>query len=461
MSTELAPETLDRDADGESERSLEEAPCWPVTRLAGTALTLLLCLSVAAPAALGPTSTAQWLELALPTILAAMVARALFEVLSFAAPRPGLRRYAAASLLPTLAAVALMASAGWIIGVHWSVAGSALSAALTLLTLAAAVTMRAVEVRVRLGLRRVYFIGSETARGDLERELRRRTDATLVGTAPIAVTPTPRGRERLVDAVLAARATVLVLDDGAIRRPALVAVAAELNLAGVRVRDLVSYYEREFKKVPLGELSPAWFLFDIGSIHRRGVYLPFRRTVEGVLAAVLLLLTTPLLLVLMALIKLTGRGPALYRQERVGKDGVPFTLLKLRTMTEATPQEATWVSAQRELVTAPGHLVRRFRLDELPQLWNVLRGDLALIGPRPEQVPIVRRLNEQIPYYSARHCIRPGLTGWAQVNLGYSGSDRGAVAKLQHDLYYVKHHSMRLDALIIWLTLRAVLAGRG
>jgi len=461
MSTELAPETVARDAQDESERSLDEAPCWPVTRLVASALTLLLGVSIAAPAALGPTSTAQWLALALPTVLATMAARALFEVLSFAAPRPPLRGYAVASMPPTLGALALMASACWIVGVHWSVAACALSAALIMLTLAAAVTMRAVEVRMRLGLRRVYFVGSETARGDLERELRRRTDANLVGTATVAVAPTPRGRERLVDAVLAAKTTLLVLDDGAIRQPALVAVAAELNQAGVRVRDFVSYYEREFKKVPLGELSPSWFLFDIASIHRRSVYLVWGRTLEGALAAVLLVLTTPLLVVLMALIKLTSRGPTLYRQERVGKDGVPFTLLKLRTMADATAHEAAWASAHREFVTAPGYLLRRFHLDELPQLWNVLRGDLAMIGPRPEQVPIVRRLDEEIPYYSARHCVRPGLTGWAQVNLGYSGSNEGAVAKLQCDLYYVKHHTVRLDALIIWLTLRAVLAGRG
>ena len=105
--------------------------------------------------------------------------------------------------------------------------------------------------------------------------------------------------------------------------------------------------------------------------------------------------------------------------------------------------------------------MRRFRIDELPQLWNVLRGDLALIGPRPEQVPIVERLVNEIPYYNARHCIRPGLTGWAQVTLGYGGSFDGTLAKLQCDLYYIKHRSLRLDALIVWLTLRTVLAGRG
>jgi lipopolysaccharide/colanic/teichoic acid biosynthesis glycosyltransferase len=110
-------------------------------------------------------------------------------------------------------------------------------------------------------------------------------------------------------------------------------------------------------------------------------------------------------------------------------------------------------------ITPVGRILRRFRLDELPQLWNVIRGDLALVGPRPEQTAIVEQLEREIPFYAARHCVRPGLTGWAQVNLGYAGSFEGTVAKLQRDLYYIKHSSLRLDGLILWLTLKAVLVG--
>jgi lipopolysaccharide/colanic/teichoic acid biosynthesis glycosyltransferase len=112
-------------------------------------------------------------------------------------------------------------------------------------------------------------------------------------------------------------------------------------------------------------------------------------------------------------------------------------------------------------ITRVGRFLRRFRIDELPQLANVIRGDLALIGPRPEQVPIAQRLERELPHWSARHCIRPGLTGWAQVNLGYAGSLEGTVAKLQRDLFYVKHSSLRLDALILWLTFKTLIAGRG
>jgi len=186
-----------------------------------------------------------------------------------------------------------------------------------------------------------------------------------------------------------------------------------------------------------------------------------RRALDSLTAAALLLLTSPVLVVAALATRLTSRGPALYRQRRVGRGDRPFTLLKVRTMTACPGEEACWAPSQSHRVTRIGRLLRRFRIDELPQLYNVLRGDLALIGPRPEQVPIVACLRQELPHYGARHCIRPGITGWAQVNLGYAGSVEGTLAKLQRDLFYVKRRSMRLDALIIWLTLKTVLAGRG
>jgi lipopolysaccharide/colanic/teichoic acid biosynthesis glycosyltransferase len=315
---------------------------------------------------------------------------------------------------------------------------------------------------VRLGLRRVFFIGSPESRHDLERELVRRRDARLVGAGTtVAADRLATERESLQAAVVAARATVVVLDSDAMRIPALVDLASRLNLAGMRIRDLVSYYESEFKKVPLSELSPTWFLFDIAQIHRRAVYTSVRRWLEMALAAVLLVLVTPVFLAAAIAIRLSSRGPILYRQPRVGKGGTPFTLLKLRTMTDGPECEAEWASLHAHRITTVGRWLRRFRLDELPQLWNVVRGDLALVGPRPEQVPIVERLERDLPHYSARHCIRPGITGWAQVNLGYGGSVEGSIAKLQRDLYYIKHMSLRLDGLIIWLTLKAIIAGRG
>jgi lipopolysaccharide/colanic/teichoic acid biosynthesis glycosyltransferase len=221
------------------------------------------------------------------------------------------------------------------------------------------------------------------------------------------------------------------------------------------VRDLLGYYEAEFEKVPLTELTPAWFLFERPDQHRRAVSAGARRGIVMLAAACLLLVALPLTALLVLVIRLTSAGPAIFRQQRVGRDGALFTLVKLRTMTVAADNGA-WATDQAHRITPLGRVLRRYRLDELPQLWNVLRGELALVGPRPEQVPIVERLEQQIPFYGVRHRVRPGLTGWAQVNLGYSGSLEGTRAKLQRDLYYVKHRSLRLDLLILWLTLKAV-----
>jgi lipopolysaccharide/colanic/teichoic acid biosynthesis glycosyltransferase len=212
--------------------------------------------------------------------------------------------------------------------------------------------------------------------------------------------------------------------------------------------------------VPLTELNPTWFLFDIAPIHRR-VYRMMRRAFEVLAASVLLVMSLPLMAVAAVAIKLTSPGTVLYRQERVGKDAVPFTLIKLRTMVPALDSISEWAQSQDDRITPVGRVLRRFRLDEVPQLWNVIAGDLSLVGPRPEQVPIVERLERELAHYKARHCIRPGITGWAQVNLGYAGSVEGTVAKLQRDLYYVKHSRLRLDGLILWLTLKAIIAGRG
>jgi lipopolysaccharide/colanic/teichoic acid biosynthesis glycosyltransferase len=446
------------------ERALDETPSWPVTRLAAWSFTLLLWVSIVGPATASRPRAIEWLALLVPSIVASLIARTLFEVLGFATRFRGPVGQLAGALPPALVAAGLMAGACTIVGVRWSPVIGGTTTVMTMLTLALAGAAREVEIRLRRGLRRVYFVGSMDARNDLERELGRRFDARLVGARTV-VAGSANGLvgTGVAEDVLSSGATVLVLDGYAMRAPELVEVAARLNLAGVRVRDLVSYYEDEFKKVPLGELSPTWFLFDIASIHRRVVYRRLRRAFEFGFAATLLVISSPLLLLAAILIRLTSPGPALYRQHRVGKGGLPFTLVKLRTMAESTEADvqAAWAPSQVHRVTRIGALLRRYRLDELPQIWNILRGDLALVGPRPEQVPIVERLDQELPHYNARHCIRPGLTGWAQVNLGYGGSVDGTIAKLQRDLYYVKHQSLRLDALIIWLTLRAVLAGRG
>jgi len=269
-----------------------------------------------------------------------------------------------------------------------------------------------------------------------------------------------RTAERLAEQIEQAGASSVVLGGDAIRDETICAAASLCNLRGRRVRALGSFYEEQFKRIPLGDLTPSWFLFDIAEIHRPRLYAASKRAFEMLFAALALLLLSPLLVLIALAVRLSSGGPVLFRQARVGRSDEPFTLVKFRTMRAAgEPAREAWAASEDPRITAVGRWLRRFRLDELPQLWNVLRGQLSLIGPRPEQVAIARELELRIPFYAARHVIRPGITGWAQVNGGYNGSLAGTLEKLQFDLYYVKHQSLRLDVLILVSTLRAMLRG--
>jgi lipopolysaccharide/colanic/teichoic acid biosynthesis glycosyltransferase len=439
------------------ERAYRRHSSWPVTRLPAATMTLLLGLAVGAPAVVYDIGRALWPALLLPALLATLAARLVFESADGAIGQRGARVHLLSALAGGAVAALLMAAATAILGFRAVVVIELLPLGLGTLTLVVTGVVRDLEIRVRLSLRRVYFAGTPDSLRELRDELARSPEATLVGSSGAY---SPLGAEALARAVSESRATVMVLDRDAARTPAIVAAASSISERGLHVRDLLTYYESEFKKVSLTELTPAWFLFERDDHPREAILGAARRATMMLVAALLLLATTPLLALLMLTVRLTSPGPAIFRQARVGKDGSRFTLLKLRTMTftddTAADESAAWATDEGHRITRVGRLLRRYRLDELPQLWNVLRGELALVGPRPEQVPIVDRLEREIPFYAARHAVRPGLTGWAQVNLGYAGSVEGARAKLQRDLYYVKHRSLRLDLLILWLTVKAV-----
>lgn len=439
------------------ERAYRRRSSWPVTRLPAATITLLLGVAVTAPALIHNLGQALWPALLLPGLLATLAARLVFESLDGAIAHRGGRVHLMSALAGGSVAAAVMAGATLILGLGSSVPVELLALGLAAVTLVATGAARDLEIRVRLSLRRVYFAGTPDSLRELRDELVRSPEATLVGTSGAH---TVLAAEALARAVTASRATVMVLDRDAARTPAIVTAASALRERGLHVRDLLTYYESEFKKVPLTELTPAWFLFARNDRPHEAMLATVRRAMMIAVSAALLLVAMPLLLLLMLAVRLSSPGPAIFRQARVGKDGSRFTLLKLRTMHVADPtvtdERAAWATDHDHRITRLGRHLRRYRLDELPQLWNVIRGELALVGPRPEQVPIVDRLDREIPFYSARHAVRPGLTGWAQVNLGYAGSLEGARAKLQRDLYYVKHRSLRLDLLILWLTMKAV-----
>jgi sugar transferase (PEP-CTERM system associated) len=235
----------------------------------------------------------------------------------------------------------------------------------------------------------------------------------------------------------------------------------ELRLMGVGIEEATTFLERISGKIAVETMLPSWLIFSEGfkTTHLR---LLLKRTVDLVLSAVLLVLALPVALLTAVAIALDSRGPVLYRQERVGRYGQPFNLLKFRSMHEGAEKHGpAWTSKYDPRITRVGHLTRTLRIDELPQLINVLRGEMSFVGPRPERPHFVRQLEEKIPYYGLRTTVRPGITGWAQVQYGYADSAEDTREKLKYDLFYIKNANLVLDLWIVVKTVRVVLMGKG
>ena len=234
-------------------------------------------------------------------------------------------------------------------------------------------------------------------------------------------------------------------------------------MAGLPVTDVLTFIERESGKVELSMLYPSWLIFS-ENINRRGVARLLTRMLDLTAAGLLLVITAPLmaLTVLMIWVDSGFRGQVFYQQERVGREGKPFTLYKFRSMRDDAESEgAAWAQANDPRITRVGGLIRRTRIDELPQLFNVLRGDMSFVGPRPERPEFVGELSERIPYYRERHCVKPGITGWAQICYQYGASEGDAFEKLKYDLYYVKNKSLLFDLMIMLQTVEVVLWQKG
>ncbi len=235
-----------------------------------------------------------------------------------------------------------------------------------------------------------------------------------------------------------------------------------LKVSGTRVHDAASFYEAVTGKILVEHLRPSWLVFSEG--FRPSPLARFvKRACDFAFAAVGFVLAGPLMLLVALLVRLDSPGPALFRQERVGEGDRRFALYKFRSMrADAEAQTGpVWAEAKDPRITRVGRRLRKLRLDELPQLWNVLRGDMSFVGPRPERLHFVEQLKAQIPYYSQRHAVKPGLTGWAQVRYPYGNTVADAVEKLQYDLYYIKNLSLALDLTVVLQTIKVVLLGRG
>lgn len=238
----------------------------------------------------------------------------------------------------------------------------------------------------------------------------------------------------------------------------------DCRMAGIEVMDILSFIERQLGRVELKLLHPSWLIFSDG--FRYGVMRVITKRIFDVVASLLVLsVTWPFMIVAAAAIFLEsgGRGPIFYHQVRVGENWQLFRLTKFRSMRVDAEADgvARWAQKNDGRVTFVGAFIRKTRIDELPQLFNVLKGDMSFVGPRPERPVFVEQLSAQIPFYSERHRVKPGITGWAQISYAYGASEEDAVHKLQYDLYYVKNYSVFLDLLILLQTAEVVLWGRG
>jgi len=235
-----------------------------------------------------------------------------------------------------------------------------------------------------------------------------------------------------------------------------------IKTAGVHVNEFSSFLERETGRVDLDTLNPSWLIFSDGFSSGRVISSFAKRIFDIVASSLLLLLTFPVIAIFALLVKLDSKGPAFFRQERVGLFGEKFVLLKLRSMrTDAEKDGAKWADENDPRITRVGALIRKIRVDELPQVWTVLKGQMSFVGPRPEVPQFVDELDRELPYYAERHMVKPGITGWAQINYPYGASVEDARAKLEYDLYYAKNYTPFLDLLILLQTLRVVLWPEG
>ncbi len=321
----------------------------------------------------------------------------------------------------------------------------------------------AADGRARGGaLDRVLVVGSSPDVHQLELELQSGAErpalvaavidpAELVDGGPASRALSARATE--------AKATVVVLDREALGDIRLVSQVAELHETGIRIRTLALFYEEWLGKLPVGELERVSLLFDIGELHRK-LYARQRRVVDVLVCLAGLVLLTLAIPFVLAGNRFGNRGPLFFRQKRVGHGGSEFEIVKFRTMSEGS-DSVSWTTEDDPRITPFGRFLRRVHIDELPQMMNILRGDLALVGPRPEQPAYVQELEDKLPFYRLRHLAKPGLTGWAQVKYHYAGSESDALEKLQYEFYYLRHQSIWLDVRVMVRTVRRVAGALG
>ncbi|TMM49761.1 TIGR03013 family XrtA/PEP-CTERM system glycosyltransferase [Qipengyuania marisflavi] len=343
----------------------------------------------------------------------------------------------------------------------------------TLIAIVALVVNRIVMGRF-LGLealrRRILVLGAGP-RAERLRQLARRPGSGFAIVAYVAMSESTATigeavpRESIADLGLfveRAGATEVVLAMQERRNALPLKDLLRVKTKGVHVNDFSSFLERETGRVDLDTLNPSWLIFSDGFSSGQMISSIGKRVFDVVVSSLLLIVALPLIVIFAVLVKLESKGPAFFRQTRVGLYGQPFALYKLRSMREnAEAAGVQWASEDDPRITRIGKIIRTVRIDELPQLWSVLKGQMSFVGPRPEVPKFVADLEEQLPYYGERHMVKPGITGWAQINFPYGASFEDSRDKLEYDLYYAKNYTPFLDLVILLQTARVILWPEG
>jgi sugar transferase (PEP-CTERM system associated) len=323
-----------------------------------------------------------------------------------------------------------------------------------------------------VGARRLLFLGSSQAVQDIIQRIFERPELGLAAVgyldndpnAPLKLYAAPRlGSVADLDSVVSEEKPDAIVVGMTERRQNLpVERLLELRLSGIHVEEASTTYEAVFGRVSTRDLRPSQLIFS-AELGPRGQSITIQSAYSFAMALLVLVPALPVMLIVAILVKLSSPGPILLRQQRVGFNGTPFTIYKFRSMNANAEAKtgAIWAAKDDPRITPLGRWLRKLRLDELPQLFNVIRGEMSVVGPRPERPEFVAVLQERIPYYRQRHCVKPGITGWAQINHKYGDTIEDTMIKLEYDLYYIKHLAWSLDAYIIFHTAKTMLFGRG
>ena len=309
---------------------------------------------------------------------------------------------------------------------------------------------------------RVVFVGENDYTQDLLESVKK--DGQYVFTASLNNTDIKALGKEIVEMYKIKKFDVLVdFTDKLLGDPKLTGKLLQYKLEGLQYYNYLEFYETYENKLPISHLSPKWFLENTGfEIYHNNFNLKAKRLLDLFFAMLIGIFAAPVIILAAIIVKLESKGPIFFIQERIGEGNKKFNIVKFRSMTtDAEKDGPQWASKNDNRVTKFGKIMRATRIDELPQLWNVLRGEMSFVGPRPEREFFIQQLEKEIPYYNLRHTVKPGLTGWAQVMYPYGASVEDAYRKLQYDLYYIKHHSIPFDVKVLLKTVTIVIFGKG